>query len=180
MKQVFYHVVTEKPMELGQEMVFDEYRHNFIYKKIDKYRTTVKRVYENKDNIDNNEELKKALREYALEEVRQKEFPNYPSRLASLHVSRTLKEAEVWYNLYISQGKKTYQIVKIEVKGNSFTGDAWNTFDGVEDKEENLRLARNYWNNGPNSVGEEPVYETLVDGEMKVIEIVKENPRLKK
>jgi hypothetical protein len=47
-------------------------------------------------------------------------------------------------------------------------------------KEENLRLARNYWNNGPNSVGEEPVYETLVDGEMKVIEIVKENPKLMK
>lgn len=179
MKKVFYHVVTEKPMELGQVMVFDEYRHNFIYKKVIKLHAKVKRVYEKNLKVED-EELKKALREYALEEVREKEFPNYPSRLSSLHVSRTLKEAEVWYNLYISQGKKTYQIVKLEVKGNSFTGDAWNTFDGTNNKEENLRLARNYWNNGPNSVGEEPVYETLVDGEMKVIEIVKENPKLMK
>ena len=179
MKQVFYHVVTEKPMKLGQVMVFDEYRHNFIYKKIDKYRTTVKRVYEKKAKVDS-EELKKALREYAMEEVREKEFPDYPSRLASLHVSRTLKEAKVWYNLYRSQGKKTYQIVKLEVKGKSFTGDAWNCFDGTPDKEENIRLARNYWTNGKNSVGEEPVYETLVDGEIKVIEIVEENSKVMK
>ena len=177
MKKVFYHVVTEKPMTLGQEMVFDELRHNFIYKKIDKYRITVKRVYDKKVKVED-EELKKALREYALEEVRLKEFPKYPSRLSSLHVSRSLKEAEFWYDLYKSQGKKTYQIVKIEVQGNSFTGDAWNTFDGTADKEENLRLARNYWTNGKNSVGEEPVPETLVDGKIKVIEIVKENLRL--
>ena len=91
-----------------------------------------------------------------------------------------MKEAEVWYDLYRSQGKKTYQIVKIETNGRVFTGDGWNVFDGTEDKEENIRLARNYWTNGKNSVGEEPVYETLVDGKIKVIEIVKENPRLKK
>ena len=179
MKNVFYHVVTEKPMKLGQVMVFVEIRHNFIYKKIDKYRHKVKKVYEKKLKVED-EELKKALREYALEEVRKNEFPNYPSRLSSLHVSRTLDEAEVWYDLYKSQGKKTYQIVKLEVKGKNFTGDAWNTFDGTNDKAENLKLARNYWTNGKNSVGEEPVYETLVDGEIKVIEIIKENPKLMK
>ena len=177
MKNVFYHVVTEKPMVLGQEMVFDELRHNFIYKKIDKYRGKVKRVYEKKLKVED-AELKKALREFALEEVREKEFPKYPSRFSSLHVSRTLKEAEVWYDLYRSQGKKTYQIVKIETNGRVFTGDAWNVFDGTASKEENIELARNYWTNGKNSVGEEPVYETLVDGKIKVIEIVKENLRL--
>ncbi|MBR2679126.1 MAG: DUF2441 domain-containing protein [Bacilli bacterium] len=178
MKNIFYHVVTEKPMEINQEMIFDELRHNFIYKKIDKYRGKVKRVYEKKLKLTDDEELKKALREYALEEVREKEFPNYPSRLASLHVSRTLDEAMVWYDLYISQGKKTYQIVKIETDGKVFTGDAWNVFDGTDNKEENLSLARNYWTNGKNSVNEEPIYETLVDGKIKVIEIVKENLRL--
>lgn len=174
MKNVFYHVVTEKPMKLDQEMVFDEYRHNFIYKKIDKYRGKVNRVYEKKIKLED-EELKKALREYALEEVREKEFPNYPSRFSSLHVSRTLKEAEVWYDLYISQGKTTYQIVKIETDGRVFTGDAWNVFDGTDNKEKNLELARRYWTNEKNLVNEEPVYETLVDGKIKVIEIVKEN-----
>ena len=172
-------IYLEKPMVLGQEMVFDELRHNFIYKKIDKYRGKVKRVYEKKLKVED-EELKKALREFALEEVREKEFPKYPSRFSSLHVSRTLKEAEVWYDLYRSQGKKTYQIVKIETNGRVFTGDAWNVFDGTANKEENIELARNYWTNGKNSVGEEPVYETLVDGKIKVIEIVKENLRLKK
>ena len=110
-----------------------------------------------------------------MEEVRVKEFPDYPSRLASLHVSRTLKESKVWYDLYKSQGKKTCQIVKLETNGRVFTGDAWNVFDGTDNKEENLKLARNYWTNGKNSVGEEPVYETLVDGEIKVIGIVEEN-----
>ena len=41
----------------------------------------------------------------------------------------------------------------------------------------NLELARRYWNNEDNLRGEKPIVETLVDGKIKVIEIMKENKK---
>ena len=119
--------------------------------------------------------MKVALRELALEEVRKKKYPNYPSRLASLYVSNSLEEAESWYHYFISLGRPTFQIVKVSVDGNSFTGDACNCFDGTIDKNYNLEQAEIYWQANDNTKGKNPVYETIVDGKIKVIEIIKEN-----
>ena len=177
MKKIFYHVVTERPMKLGQIINYDENNHSGVYQRVYKIKDKVDEIYSNPEkykNIALDHHTKVALRELAMEEVRIKKYPEYPSRLSSLYVSNTLEEALKWYNIFINMNRPVYQIVKVEVKGKYFTGDAFNCFDGTIDKEENLRLAENYWKNVPNSKEENPIYETLVSGPIKVIEIVKE------
>lgn len=177
MKNIFYHVVTERPMELNQEIIFDENHHSGVYERVYAFKDEVDKVYANIP-VELTDDIKKALREFALEEVRLKEYPEYPSRLSSLYVSRTLEEAEFWYDLFISQGRPTFQIVKLEVDGASFTGDAWNCFEGTIDRNENLRLAKRYWNEEENILKNKPIYETLVCGKIKVIEIERINENI--
>jgi len=171
---IYYHVVTEKPMYLGQVIIFNENNHSGVYERIQKEKNNIEKVYNN-ELTEISDDLSKALREDALEEVRKKFFPNYPSRLSCLYVSKTLEEAEFWYNIFIEQKRPTFQIVKVETNEPSFTGDAWNCFKGTSSKETNYSLAKDYWNNTNNKKGEKPIYETLITGRIKVIEIIKEN-----
>ena len=156
MKQVFYHVVTERPMELGQEIIFDQNHHSGVYERVYKLLDEVTDIYNNYErysNVEFDHHTKVALRELALE------------------------EAESWYDYFISLGRPTYQIVKVSVDGNSFTGDACNCFDGTLDKKYNLEQAKIYWRAEDNAKGKKPVYETIVDGKIKVIEIIRTNEK---
>ena len=178
MGKFFYHVVTERPMYLGQVIIFDDNHHSGVYERVYYLENKVNNIYKNPNKYINEEfdhHTKVALRELALEEVRQKDYPSYPSRLVSLYVSKTLEEAESWYNYFINLGRPTYQIVKVILNGNSFTGDACNCFDGTIDKQYNLEQAKIYWKAKDNNKGKKPIYETIVDGEIKVIEIIKNN-----
>lgn len=112
-----------------------------------------------------------ALRELALEKVRANKFPNYPSRMACLYVFKTLKEAEKWFDYFISLGRPTFQIVKLKVNGNVFYGDAENCFDARVNEQENLMLAERYWGN--KSFNNNSIIEILVDGDIEVVEILK-------
>ena len=56
-----------------------------------------------------------------------------------------------------------------------FVGDACNCFDGTYNKEKNLELAESYWKYEKNIYNKEPIIEILVDGKIKVVEIIKEN-----
>ena len=40
-------------------------------------------------------------------------------------------------------------------------------------KEDNLNNSYNYWDNLPNKEGKEPIYETIIDGDIEVVEIIK-------
>lgn len=178
MNKIYYHVVTDKPMKLGQEIVFDENHHSGVYNRVYELKDKVDDIYLNSDKYNNDEfdhHLKVALRELALEEVRKEKYPNYPSRLASLYVSNTLEEAEKWYNLFIELGRPVYSIVKVAVDGNEYVGDAHNCFDGTKDKNKNLELAKNYWERKDNLKGVDPIIEIIVDGKIRVVEIIKEN-----
>lgn len=64
-------------------------------------------------------------------------------------------------------------IVKLLVEGSIFEGNAKLCFDATLDEEENLMLARRYWEN-QNTEEDDLIVELLADGHMKVIEIVKE------
>ncbi len=178
MSQFFYHVVTDKPMKVGQELIFDDNHHSGVYDRVYAYKDKVDDIYKNPEvykNIELEHHLKVALRELAMEEVRKEKYPDYPSRLSSLYISNTLSEAEKWYNLFIELGRPTYSIVKVEVDGNIYIGDANNCFDGTIDREKNLELAEKYWKYKENIEGKEPIVEILASGKIKVIEIVKEN-----
>ncbi|QSX05928.1 DUF2441 domain-containing protein [Sedimentibacter sp. zth1] len=178
MKEIYaYHVVTDRPVQLGQHIVFDENNHNGVYKRVQDKLNIVNDIYKqpskyDEDNLEHHTAV--ALRELALEEVRKKKYPTYPSRMACLYVSNNLEEAEKWSELFIDWGRPTYQIVKLKIHGNCFIGDANNCFDGLLEKKENLILAEGYWENKPNEYDEEPIIEMLVDGDIEIIEIVKE------
>lgn len=183
MNKIYYHVVTERPMKLGQEIIFDDNHHSGVYDRVYAFKDNVEEIYKSPkdyENVELEHHLKVAFRELALEEVRKSKYPNYPSRLASLYVSNSLEEAEKWYNMFIEWGRSTFSIVKVEVDGNVYVGDAWNCFEGTIDKKKNLELAEDYWKYEKNTIGKEPIVEVLVNGKIKVIEIVKENKDINK
>lgn len=172
----FYHVLTEKPMKLGQVIVFDENNQNGVAKRVQATLDYIngKKISEELQSlitIDVERWKKVAFRELALEKVRKNEFSNYPSRMACLYVSISLAEAEKWANWFIDAGRKVYSIVKLTTSGNIFQGDAMNCFDGVGDDSDLLK-ARNYWGNITKNIN--PVWETIIDGNITVIEIIKE------
>ncbi len=177
MKNIYYHVVTERPMEQGQIIKFDSNNHSGLYERVYSLKNKVYVIYNNPDKYKDtilDHHTKVALRELALEEIRQKNYPSYPSRLESLYVSKSLKDAENWYDYFKSLNREVFGIVKLKVDGPSFTGDACNCFDGTINKEKNLELAKKYWKGKDNNLGKKPVYETIVSGIIEVIEIVKE------
>ena len=179
MTEIFYayHVVTERPMHLGQHIIFDDAHHSGVYERVMSKLDVVNDIYRNPEKYENTEleyPVVVALRELALEEVRQKKYPDYPSRMGCLYVSGTLQESANWAEYFIGLGRPTFQIVKVKVTGNRFIGDATKCFDAVTCKEENLLLAEKYWENGPNPPEEPPINEFLVSGDIEIVEIVKE------
>ena len=172
-----YHVVTDRPMKIGQHIVFDDENHSGVYSRVMSKLSAVNDIYACPDKY-NAEELEHhtrvALRELALEKVRKSKYPEYPSRMSCLYVSESMEEAERWAELFIAWGRPTFSIVKLKVIGNIFAGDANNCFDAALDENENLLLAEHYWRNLPNLQCEPPIKEILVNGDIEVIEIVKE------
>ena len=172
-----YHVVTDRPMKCGQHIIFDENHHSGVYERVQEKMEKVHDIYENPDKHDEKtleHHTSVALRELALEEVRRKKYPQFPSRMSCLYVSRTLKEAEQWGEFFARIGRPTYSIVKLDVKGNCFAGDAEKCFDGRLQKAENLKLAEDYWKSGTDEKHQPKICEMLVDGDIVVVEIVKE------
>lgn len=172
-----YHVVTDKPMHVGQQIIFDEEHHSGVYQRVYDKLDIVNDIYANPAKYDAEtleHHTSVALRELALEEVRQKKYPQYPSRMGSLYVSKSFEEAENWGMFFARIGRPTYHIVKLEIKGNYFVGDATKCFNGQVNKEENLRLAEEYWKSNENTENKQAIYEMLVNGQITVVEIVKE------
>ena len=170
-----YHVVTEKPMYIDQHIVFDENHHNGVWQRVNEKLDIVNDIYNNPEeynNIQLEHHTSVALRELALEKVRADKYPNYPSRMACLYVSETLEEAERWFDYFISLGRPTFQIVKLKIHGNVFYGDATKCFNGKLTETENLNLAEQYWAN--KKFNDDSVKEMLVNGDIEVVEIIKE------
>lgn len=94
--------------------------------------------------------------------------------MGCLYVSGTLEEAEKWGKFFAEIGRPTYHIVKLQIEGNCFIGDATKCFKGQLNKEENLKLAEIYWESEVDDSDSQAVREMLVDGHITVVELVKE------
>lgn len=163
-------------MHLGQKLYFDAQHPNGVYQRVMDKLDAVSAIYCHPEQYDANtleHHTSVALREMALEEVRKTHFPQYPSRMHCLYVSATQEEAERWGEFFARIGRPTYSVVKLLAKGNIFTGDAVNCFDGQTTHEENLRLAHLYWENAERDDHSPPVWEMLADGELTVVEMIK-------
>ena len=174
---IVYHAVTERPMYPGQKIIFDSENHSGVYGRVMAKLPIVNEIYAAPDAYPS-ESLEHhtavALRELAMEEVRNLRYSDYPSRMSCLYVSRTYEEAENWADYFASLGRPTYHIVKMDVNGRCFMGDARKCFRGTPDRSENLRLAEAYWSYPADPSDTAAICELLVDGEITVLEIVKE------
>ena len=170
-----FHAVTERPMFMGQTIIFNEENHSGVYNRV----MTCKRMLDGekidgdlaeyiKSNLDKCTKI--TYRELALEKVRREEYPHYPSRMACLYTSRDFEEAEKWANYFKKLGREVFSIVKLRIDGNIFDGDACNCFDGTEIESENIEKARRYWK--MDMLNEKPIIEILVSGNIFVEEII--------
>ena len=170
-----YHVVTDRPMAVGQHIIFDVNHHSGVYSRVIALADVAADVYAHPDKypLPLEHHLDVALRELAMEEVRRERYPQYPSRMACLYVSRELEESRRWGEFFARIGRPTYAIVELKINGRVFLGNACNCFDGTPDKEDNLARAERYWQNLPNE-DDEYIWEMLVDGDIEVIRVVEE------
>ena len=176
-EQFFYHVISDMPKKTGEHIVLDESHPNGVHKRVYDHIKIVEDIYNNPNkykDVELDYSVMVALRELALEKVRKQKYPQYPSRMASIYVSRSFKEAEQWGDYFAKLGRPTYGIAKVKVNGNTYEGDAYKCFDGCVSEEENLKMAEVYWRNGENDDGHREILEILADGDIEVIEIVKE------
>ena len=162
-----YHVATDRPMKVGQQIIFDETHHNGVYQRVCDKINIVKDIYSYPEKYSSEmleHHTSVSMRELALEEVRKKKYPAYPSRMSCLYVSKTFEEADNWGKYFAKIGRPTYSIVKLEIDGNCFFGDATKCFDAQLNEQENLRMAEIYWKNESNEADNPPIVEMLVDG----------------
>ena len=174
--QYVYHVVTDRPMQVGQRIIFDENNRSGVYRRVMEKKELVKELYAHPEKYEADQlehHTAVACRELVMEHIRTTTFPNYPSRLACLYASLTLEEAEQWAGLFAEWGRPTYHIVKLQVE-KSFVADARNCFRPQLVISKDFDAADRYWGNLPNETGEPPIRELLVAGEITVVEIVRE------
>ena len=70
-----------------------------MYERVQEQMEIVEDIYKNPKKYEGTElshSVDVALRELALEKVRKEKYPQYPSRMAALYVSKTYEEAERW------------------------------------------------------------------------------------
>lgn len=170
-----YHVVTDRPMIVGQHIIFDEEHHSGVYSRVMALADTAADVYAHPEKypVPLEHHLDVALRELALEDVRREKYPQYPSRMACLYVSRELEESRRWGEFFARIGRPTYAIVELKITGRVFVGNACNCFDGTPDQAANLAKADHYWQNLPNE-DNEYIWEMLADGDIEVVRVVEE------
>lgn len=94
---VAYHVVTDRPMYVGQQIIFDNEHHSGVYRRVYDETDTVNHLYSNPDKyhaatLEHHTSV--TLRELPLEEIRRKKYPQYPSGSGCLYVSKLIEEAE--------------------------------------------------------------------------------------
>lgn len=112
---VFYHVISDTPKQVGQHFILDEKHPNGVYNRVHAQMSIVEDIYNNPEKYESTElshEVDVALRELALEKVRKEKYPQYPSRMASLYVSKTYEEAVRWGEYFARLGRPTYCVAK--------------------------------------------------------------------
>jgi hypothetical protein len=113
----------------------------------------------------------RAVREVILEMVRLQDFPQRPSRLSCLYGARTVDEALRWKDIFESHNRKALQIARLTFDGNYFEGDGDSLPSlGGEPFSVKIQQAQVYWRGNTGSA----LREILVDGNIRVIEIVEE------
>lgn len=162
--EIYYHINTGQKLQIGDILEIGKRFNNFYYEIYN-----IEHIEDNKDAnqylIDmkkeknlllNNDTLNLVFktindsamitRELVFEEVRKELNPNLPSRLKCLYVCRTKNEIKDWINIFSRTNKKDFQIVKLKLNGNIFTGDASFILRQNISLNRKKKQAKMYWN----------------------------------
>lgn len=110
--------------------------------------------------------------ETAMEELRQREFPNRPSRLTSAFVLDSLDEANFYRDVDQSRSIMClYRVEFVDPQATSFTTDWRNV---LPDHQLNMDWARRYWNGEmlPLHQSGRACREVLTGSALRVMEVV--------
>lgn len=183
--EIYYHANSGDEVKVGDTLVFNIETHNRMYDEvynnefnldgIDANELLIKKK-RNKDRYLSIEEFEVILntinndafvmRELALEEVRKNKYPNYPSRLNCLYVTKEKEDAINWSNVLKRNKKICKQILTLELNGELFIKDGNLMKRQILSYQNHLNNAEKYWNN------ENPtIPEYLFYGEATVIDI---------
>ena len=184
-KEIYYHANSYKEYKKGDILIFNEKTHNKMYDEVYNKEFKYTRMdanellhikKKNNDNIFNKEELELIIntvnndafiiRELALEEVRKNKYPNYPSRLSALYVTKEKEEVIKWVNILKRNKKTCKQILTLELTGTIFIGDGNLIKRQNISYQEQLKIAEKYWSHTSNEIEEYLFY-----GQAKVIDI---------
>ena len=184
-KEIYYHANSNKEYQKGDILIFNRATHNKMYEEVynKKYNYNEmdanELLYNKKKNNDyvlskeefellfntvNNDAF--VIRELALEEVRKNKYPDYPSRLNALYVTKDKEDAIKWGSILKRNGKICKQILTLELTGTIFIGDGNLIKRQNISYQEQIKIAEKYWNQTSNKIEEYLFY-----GQAKVIDI---------
>ena len=184
-KEIFYHANSHNKLSIGDRLIFNSetknkmydslYHKEFLYEGMDANELLGKKK-QNKEYLFKTEEMNViqntinhdafVMRELALEEIRSKKYPNYPSRLKCLYVTKEKEEAINWIKILKRNQKECKQIVTLELTGEIFIGDGNLMKRQNISYQKHLENAEKYWRQEANETNEYLFY-----GEAKVIEV---------
>ena len=182
-----YHITRYEKLDLGQKLQFggkpNRFALNFSKLEFMVGDKDVNQLVIEKDLKDFNDAEKNILKSYIyesclisreliLENVRQKNFPNLPSRLECIYCVKSLIDAKKWVQILKRMDRKNppLQIVKLKASGNLFCGDGSLITRNTKSINSKIEMANNYWSKSTTSEN----VELLFVGAVEVVEIVED------
>lgn len=187
---VLYQIATDRHYEVGDKLVFGKeynYQGQRVYNgdKLNKRRTyddgysfvDSKKIFANKklvlDMSKQLEEYDFILREIAFEELRKKEFKEYPSRLKCMFLSESKEVCLQNLKTFHHKGHGTFfQVVAVKLNGSVFYATSKNVRRTGLSYSDYYEMARVYWSQEQKS--NLPINEILFEGTAEIIEVIEE------
>lgn len=187
---VLYQISTDRHYKVGDKLEFGK-KSNFQGErvvdgaKLEKRRTyddgysfvDSKKIFANKKLVLNLskqlEEYDFILRELAFEEVRKKEFSDYPSRLKCMFLSDNREDCLINLKSFHKKGHGTFfQVVAVKLNGNIFYAREIPVFRKGCSYGEYLNEGRKYWSQNQD-LNNKP-YEILFEGNAEIVDVIEE------
>ena len=164
MKKYYYHLLTNNNWKVGDEIEIGAEGYgmwNDVYNF-----SLMDKIKENCDKDRLLEEYDFIIRELAAEEVRQKEFSEFPSRLRCLWLCEDIKDCEKRVSEFKRLGRNVTEIVKVELDGKILNVNPENLPKSKKSYNEYKECARKFFTD--NQKRENSVI--MFCGKLKVVE----------
>lgn len=167
MKKYYYHLVSNNNWQVGDEIEigaegYGMWNDVYNFSAMNEINTAA-----DKDRVI--EEYDFIIRELAAEEVRQKEFPNLPSRLRCLWLCEDIADCEKRVSEFRRLGREVNQIVKVELNGTILNVNPENLPKSRKTYNEYKQCARKFFTDNQKREGSVIMFV----GKLKVVESFK-------